>query len=65
MISEISGADRCRDAWCSLSAIVAGLMMPRPPFLAGSARSSLSVSPGAGLPVRAGMNFSQRMFSRG
>ena len=38
-----------------MSAVVAGLMMPRPPFLAGSTRSSLSVSPGAGLPVRAGM----------
>ena len=65
MISEISWDDRCRDVWCSLSAVVAGLMMPRPPFLVGSARSSLSVSPGAGLSVSVGMNFSQRMFSRG
>ena len=65
MISEISGDDRCRDVWCSLSAVMAGLMMSRPPLLAGSARSSLSVSPRAGLPVRAGMNVSRRMFSRG
>ena len=42
----------------ALSAVVAGLMMPRLSFLVGSARSSLSVSPGAGLPVMAGMNFS-------
>ena len=28
MISEISGDDRCRDVWYSLSAVVAGLMMP-------------------------------------
>ena len=49
------------DAWCSLSAVAAGML--RLPNLAGSARS-LSVPLGAGLPVRAGMNLWWSVSSR-
>ena len=45
MISMISGNERCRDVWCSLSAFVAGLMMTRPPFLVGIVPGALSLYP--------------------
>ena len=51
MIGEIIGDDRCRDVWCSLLAVEARLMIPSPPFLAGNARSSLSMSLEAGYPL--------------
>ena len=53
------------DAEYSWSAVVVGLTRPRPPSLQGRASKALRSSFGAGLPVKAGMNFVLMMSSRG
>ena len=53
------------DALCSLSAVIFGIMMARPPSRARSGSISLSKLAGDGLPVIAWMKFCHRLVSRG
>ena len=64
-MDSISGLEMDWEAENCRSHCFAGLSRPKPPDLAGRAKTSLSVSLGGGLPVMAGMKSVRRMFSRG
>ena len=63
-ISAVSGSVTCSEKVCS-SSMAIGFNNPRPPWQAGSARSSRSTSDRLSLPVRAGRNCWRMVSLRG
>ena len=64
-IDDTIGVVISTEAWNSWLAVRVGFRIPNPPNLHGKARRSLTSSLGAGIPLRAGMNFDLMTSSNG